>query len=147
MPEPTTAEAWIEALSLERHPEGGWYRRTWSHPEVDDVGRARASSIHYLLEEDERSHWHRVDAAELWLWQAGAPLRLATSPDGEQLHLVELGPDPVAGQVLQITVAPGCWQSAEPLGGFSLVSCVVVPEFRFEGFELAPPCWEPGVNG
>jgi predicted cupin superfamily sugar epimerase len=138
------ADAYIEALGLEAHPEGGWFCRTWTHPQVDDDGRALASSIHYLLSAGERSHWHRIDAAETWLWHAGGPLRLATWIDGDEaVGARDLGPDPLAGQVPQLTVPAGAWQAAEPLGAFALVSCVVVPAFRFEGFELAPPGWRP----
>lgn len=141
------ADSWIAHLRLEPHPEGGYYRRTWTHPETDSHGRALASSIHYLLRAGERSHWHRFDAAETWLWHAGGPLVLEMSPDGERVARSTLGPDPAAGEVLQVTVPANEWQSAEPVGDFALVTCVVVPEFRFEGFELATPCWEPGVNG
>jgi uncharacterized protein len=149
------ATSYVEALGLERHPEGGWFRRMWTHPARDADGRALASSIHYLLGAGERSHWHRIDAAETWCWHAGHPLRLHTSSDAHTITEVTLGPDAGAGHVLQATVAPDCWQAAElataasaasapaATPGFSLVSCLVVPEFRFEHFELAPPDWSP----
>lgn len=35
------------------------------------------------------------------------------------------------------------WQSARSLGDWTLVGCTVAPDFRFEGFELAPPGWQP----
>jgi hypothetical protein len=50
-----------------------------------------------------------------------------------------LGLDLAAGERPQIVVPAGHWQSARPLGAFTLVSCTVCPGFRFEGFELAPP--------
>ena len=37
---------------------------------------------YYLLQAGEVSRWHRVDAAELWNWYAGAPLRLEICEDG-----------------------------------------------------------------
>jgi hypothetical protein len=138
------AEAFAAALGLEPHPEGGWYRRVWTHPDTDAAGRPLASSIHYLLAAGERSHWHRIDATETWLWHAGGPLRLQVAPgDGAVEHV--LGPDPAAGQVLQATVPASAWQAAEPAPGapYALVSCVVVPAFTFDGFELAPPGWSP----
>jgi predicted cupin superfamily sugar epimerase len=140
------ASGWIESLGLERHPEGGWFRRTWTHSEVDGDGRARASSIHYLVEAGDRSHWHRFDAEEMWLWHAGGALALRIADAGGSIEQHVLGPDPGAGHVLQATVPPHRWQSAEPAGGaaFVLVSCVVIPEFRFEAHELAPPGWSPG---
>lgn len=65
----------IEKLGLEPHPEGGWYRQTWQGAQRD--GRAVGTAIHFLLQAGERSHWHRVDADEIWLWHAGAKLALS----------------------------------------------------------------------
>lgn len=140
----------IEQLGLSAHPEGGWYRETW-RGEGDQDGRARGTAIIFLLRTGEASHWHRVDATELWLWQAGDPLelRLATSDEGPERALM-LGSDLGAGQQLQGLVAPGEWQAARPASsprfGYTLVSCVVVPGFDFAGFTLAAPGWEPGMG-
>ncbi|HLQ18010.1 MAG TPA: cupin domain-containing protein [Tabrizicola sp.] len=132
-----TAEAIIAKLGLQPHPEGGWYRETWKGPEVG--GRASGTAILFLLQAKERSHWHRVDADEIWLWHAGAPLVLAM---GETAATeVRLGPDVLGGEVVQAVVPSGWWQAAWPLGEWTLVSCTVSPGFRFEGFELAPPGW------
>jgi predicted cupin superfamily sugar epimerase len=138
-----SAEAIIEKLGLQPHPEGGWYRETWKGPEVG--GRASGTAILFLLQEGERSHWHRVDADEIWLWHAGAPLVLAM---GETAATeVRLGPDVLGGEVVQAVVPSGWWQAARPLGEWTLVSCTVSPGFRFEGFELAPPGWELPLEG
>lgn len=139
----------IGQLRLAAHPEGGWYRETWRGAPGPD-GRAQGTAILFLLRAGEASHWHTVDAAELWLWQAGDPveLRLAAG-DAGPVRSVILGSDIAAGQQLQGHVAPGEWQAArgsgEPRFGYSLVSCVVVPGFDFAGFTLAPPGWEPGA--
>lgn len=139
----------IEQLGLIAHPEGGWYKETWRGEPGPD-GRAGGTAIIFLLKAGEASHWHTVDAAELWLWQAGDPveLRLASSDAGPVRSLI-LGADIDAGQQLQGLVAPHEWQAARPFGephcGYSLVSCVVVPGFDFAGFTLAPPTWEPGA--
>lgn len=140
----------IAALDLQPHPEGGWYRELWRGQPGPD-GRAVVTSIHFLLQEGERSHWHRVDAAEIWLWHAGDPLvlREAANDCGPVCDLV-LGPDHMSGQHLQHTVEPHAWQAAEPVAGgghgYALVSCVVAPGFDFAGFTLAPPVWQPGVR-
>ena len=140
----------IEQLDLAAHPEGGWYRETWRGAPGPD-GRANGTAILFLLQAGEASHWHRVDAAELWLWQVGDPveLRLAVS-DAGPVRSVILGSDVVAEQALQGLVAPGEWQAARPFGetrfGYCLVSCVVVPGFDFAGFTLAAPGWEPGAE-
>ncbi|GAN81386.1 cupin domain-containing protein [Acidocella aminolytica] len=126
------------ALNLAPHPEGGHYRELWRDLPETDGARGAATSILFLLAAGERSHWHRVDAAELWLWQGGAALEL-----GIGTRTVRLGPDLTAGDSLQAVVPAGIWQAARPLGGWVLVGCVVAPAFRFEGFELAPPGWSP----
>ncbi|MGV8953123.1 MAG: cupin domain-containing protein [Cypionkella sp.] len=125
----------IEKLELEPHPEGGWYRQTWVGPEV--AGRAVGTAIHFLLQAGERSHWHRVDADEIWLWHAGAKLELSMGLDAAKVTV--MGPDVLAGDAVQAVVPKGWWQAAQSLGDWSLVSCTVSPGFRFEGFELAAP--------
>jgi uncharacterized protein len=139
----------IAALDLRPHPEGGWYRELWRGAPGAD-GRAVATSIHFLLQAHERSHWHRVDAAEIWLWHAGDPLVLReASSDSGPVSAITLGPDHVAGHYLQHTIAPHHWQAAEALAGgahgYTLVSCVVAPGFDFAGFVLAEPGWSPGT--
>lgn len=144
----TTARQIIEELGLAPHPEGGHYRELWRGADGAD-GRSSATSIHFLLEAGQKSHWHTVDAAEIWLWHAGDPLelQLARSDDGP-VQSVMLGPHMMDGQKLQHTVEPGEWQAAMPQdgggAGYSLVSCVVAPGFDFAGFVLAEPGWYPG---
>jgi uncharacterized protein len=129
----------IRALNLRPHPEGGHYRETWRDAPPDGT-RGAGTAILFLLRAHERSHWHRVDAAELWFWQAGAPLELRVVPGAA----LRLGPD--AGEALQGLVPRGAWQSATSLGAWTLCSCVVAPAFSFAGFELAPAGWEPGLD-
>lgn len=128
------AQALIEKLALAPHPEGGWYRQTWVGPIVQ--GRATGTAILFLLAEGQRSHWHRVDADEVWLWHAGAPLILSM---GETLARdITLGPDVLGGQVPQAIVPAHHWQAARTTGDYTLVSCTVSPGFDFAGFTLAP---------
>lgn len=136
----------IESLGMAPHPEGGWYKETYRAPAAAEGGRGPVTAIYFLLDAGQRSHWHKVDAAELWLWHAGGPLRLDLSPDGVAVQNRTLGPDLLAGERPQAVVPAGVWQAAGSLGAWTLVSCVVAPAFTFEGFELAPPAWEPGVG-
>lgn len=129
------------ALHLEPHPEGGRYRELWRGGATAD-DRLAASSILFLLGAGERSHWHRVDASELWLWQAGAPLDLDIWDDGRAVSL-QLGSRTGAGEMLQGIVPPFAWQAARSRGAWTLVSCIVTPAFQFEGFEIAPTDWSP----
>ena len=130
----------ITRLKLQPHPEGGWYRETWRSETALPDGRAAGTSILFLLEAGQRSHWHRVDAEEMWIFQAGQALNLRTA-QGSDITETRLGPGP--GQSPQHLVRTNEWQSAEADRGWTLVACVVVPGFRFEGFELAPPGWTP----
>lgn len=129
----------IAALGLAPHPEGGHYRETW----VAAAGpgeRPAGTAILFLLRRGERSHWHRVDATEIWHFHAGAPLvlRVAAGSEGPA-QTIMLGPDVLGGERPQGIVPAHHWQAAASTGAFSLVSCTVSPGFRFEGFELAPP--------
>ena len=143
-PDLSIARDLIEALGLRPHPEGGWYRETW-RADAAPGERASATAILFLLEEGQRSHWHKVDATELWLFHAGSPLRLLTAArDAGPVVEARLGGDVQAGEQPQLRIAPGEWQSAEADRGWALVSCIVSPGFEFEGFTLAPPGWSPG---
>jgi predicted cupin superfamily sugar epimerase len=137
-----TADEVRLSLGLQAHPEGGHYRELWRET-APGGGRGAASSIFFLLAEGERSHWHRVDAVEIWLWQAGAPLRLGLAHPGGGLETVKLGPDAGAGECFQGIVPANAWQEAVSLGKWTLVSCIVAPAFQFDGFELAPRDWSP----
>ena len=126
----------ITHLNLAPHPEGGWFRQTWI---AENQGRATGTCIYFLLKQGESSHWHRVDATEIWLFHAGAPLVLslsATDTGPATDHI--LSPDLSRGSP-QCIVPQGHWQAAHTTGAYTLVSCTVSPGFQFEGFDLAPP--------
>jgi predicted cupin superfamily sugar epimerase len=135
----------VATLGLGPHPEGGHFREVW-RDRPEGGGRGAGTAIHFLLAADQRSHWHRVDAAECWFWQGGGPLLLSLSPDGARVtQEILLGPALGAGQALMGVVPKGWWQAARPVADrWCLVSCTVSPAFDFAGFELAPPGWEPG---
>ena len=137
---PPDAAEIVELLGLEPHPEGGRFAETWR--DTRSAGRASGTAIYFLLTEGERSHWHRVDAAEIWHHYAGAPLRLSTAGETGVRSRI-LGPDLVAGERPQLVVEPHEWQAAESLGPWTLVGCTVSPGFEFAGFELAPADWSP----
>ncbi len=137
------AEAVIEALGMRAHPEGGWYAETWRAVALDGQ-RPRGSAILYLLTAGERSHWHRLDADEVWQYSAGDPLELRVWTEGDAAITVHrLGGDVAGGSAVQAVVPARAWQAAQPLGEWTLVGCIVMPAFDFAGFELAPPGWKP----
>ncbi len=133
----------IRLLDLAPHPEGGHFRETFRDA-VQVGGRAASTAIYFLLARGERSHWHRVDAAEPWHWHAGAALKLQIASERGSVSSVRLGPDLVAGERPQAIVPAHAWQAAESLGDWTLVGCTVAPGFEFAGFELAPTGWKPG---
>lgn len=140
----TDSRALIANLGLAPHPEGGWYRETW-RAAAPAGERASATVILFLLEKGQRSHWHKVDAAELWFWHAGSALALGIADaDAGPVETVRLGPDVLAGMRPQQLIAPHVWQAAHADKGWALVSCVVSPGFDFAGFTLAAPEWAPG---
>jgi uncharacterized protein len=132
----------VELLGLEPHPEGGMFAETWRAP-ADAGTRASGTAIYFLLRAGERSHWHRVDATEIWHHYAGDPLDIEISVDGHDVATYELGPDLAAGARPQVIVPLGAWQAATTRGAWTLVGCTVSPGFEFEGFDLAPAGWAP----
>jgi uncharacterized protein len=134
-----TAAAVARLLDLAPHPEGGFYRETFRDARAFAGGRAASTAIYYLLPAGQVSAWHRVDAAEIWHWHAGAPLALSLYEGGAAPRALRLGADLAAGERPQGVVPPGVWQSARSLGDWTLVGCTVAPGFEFAHFELAAP--------
>ena len=140
------ADTLIARLGLEPHPEGGHFRETFRDDGPSLAGRddaprrALSTAIYFLLKAGEASRWHRVDAAEVWHFYRGAPLKLKI---GKTVHI--LGTDLAKGEAPQLVVPAGEWQAAESLGDYTLVGCTVAPGFEFSGFEMAPEGFEPGA--
>lgn len=143
----TTPQDIILTLGMQPHPEGGFFVETFRDPDPPH-GRGRCTAIYYLLERGQISHWHRIDAIEIWHWYAGSPLALMTrtgdtpaenQTENPMIGTAILGNHLEAMQRPQVTVPAATWQSAISLGAWTLVGCTVAPAFRFDGFELAPP--------
>lgn len=132
----------VALLGLQPHPEGGFYKETFRDTQLVD-GRAASTAIYYLLGVGEVSEWHRVDAAEVWHWHAGAPMVITMSQNGHDAEAHHLGPNLRQRQRPQIVVPAHWWQTATSLGAWTLVGCTVAPGFDFAGFEMAPPGWRP----
>ena len=137
-----TADDVIRLLDLAPHPEGGHYCETFRDTATGGSGRAASTAIYFLLKAGEISRWHRVDAAEVWHWYAGAPLALAIV-EGKERRDVRLGPDLASGERPQAVVPAHAWQQAQSLGAWTLAGCTVAPGFEFAGFELAPEDFDP----
>jgi len=124
---------------MQPHPEGGWYKETWRNPTEP---RSLGTAIYFLLEAHQHSHWHKVDADEMWHWYAGSAMELHQF-DGEVTTVEILGADLESGQRPQLLVPANDWQKSVPVDGWVLVGCTVCPGFMFDGFELADAGWEP----
>lgn len=135
------ADEVIAILDLAPHPEGGHYRETF-RDRAQNGGRAASTAIYFLLQAGEVSRWHRVDAAEIWHWYAGAPLELGIVEPGKDARTETLGSNLEQGERPQIVIPENAWQSARSLGAWTLVGCTVAPGFEFSGFEMAPEGWE-----
>jgi predicted cupin superfamily sugar epimerase len=137
-----TADDIIRLLGLQPHPEGGHYRETFRDSSPAKGGRAASTAIYFLLRAGEIYRRHRVDAAEMWHWYAGAPLLLSIAEGGKR-QTIHLGADLAKGERPQAVVPVRAWQQAHSLGDWTLVGCTVAPGFDFAGFEMAPPDWQP----
>jgi uncharacterized protein len=137
-----SADDIIALLGLVPHPEGGHFRETFRDPGSVNGNRAASTAIYFLLRAGEVSRWHRIDAAEVWHWYAGAPMMLSIANDTGQ-HTITLGSDLAAEQRPQAVVPAHAWQQARSAGAWTLVGCTVAPGFEFAGFELALPGFVP----
>lgn len=137
-----TAADHITRLDLQPHPEGGYFAETYratfrAAPEDDGIPTAAVTSIHYLLEGEDYSGFHRIAYPELWYFHDGEPLTIHEIDATGRYNARTLGRG--EGQLLSLAVEPGTWFAAELPGktGFSLVSCAVAPGFDFAKFEMA----------
>ncbi|MDO4259276.1 MAG: cupin domain-containing protein [Actinomycetaceae bacterium] len=141
VPSPQAA-AIIERLGLDPHPEGGWYRRTWTAPTpvtTERGPRATASAIIFLLDTDQEAHWHLVHSDELWLWHGPGDLEIhrggtgpAPTPDSNPV-ILRGGTTAPAPQFL---IPAGSWQRTFARNGVALATCIVSPEFTWEDWQL-----------
>lgn len=132
----------VRLLCLRPHPEGGSFRETFRDPLQRD-GRAASTAIYFLLREGEVSCWHRIDAAEVWHWYAGAALELSVRDEAAVRSTIRLGSDIENGARPQAVVPAHHWQQARSLGAWTLVGCTVAPGFEFSTFELADAAFGP----
>jgi predicted cupin superfamily sugar epimerase len=129
----------IDRLTLLPHPEGGWYREI--HRSQDRVQtrrglRSAVTTIYYMLEREQLSRWHVVEADEIWHFYGGAALELVGyDPARRRLQRHVLG-DAHDGNKTVAVIAAHEWQAARSLGEYSLVGCTVGPGFEFEDFRF-----------
>lgn len=134
----TTASDIIEALDLQPLPgEGGYYRQTWILPSAD--GRPDGTAIIYLVTPESFSALHRLDADEVFHFYLGDPCeQLTIDPDGN-INVTVLGPNVLAGELVQAVVLRRYWQGTRLVegGNWALVGTTMAPGYHQDGFELA----------
>jgi predicted cupin superfamily sugar epimerase len=131
----------IEKLQLLPHPEGGFYKETYRSAadiSIDGNVRQMCTSIYFMLEDDNKSHFHRIKSDELWFFHLGEPLEIVTLNNG-MVETILLGSAIEKGELLQAVIPAGIWFGSriKSQKGFVLVSCTVAPGFDFADFELA----------
>jgi len=138
----TTAKDLIDALQLIPHPEGGFYRESYRNSEsiitAENNTRNINTAIYYLLDNADKSHFHRIKSDELWFFHQGNPLEIVFIKDS-CIHVITLGNDISNGEVPQAVIPANIWfgSKVKDAKGYSLVSCAVAPGFDFEDFEMA----------
>ncbi|QKZ11734.1 cupin domain-containing protein [Spirosoma sp. KUDC1026] len=143
-----TSQFYVDSLSMQPHPEGGYFAETYRSGETVTASalpsrfmgdRVFSTAIYFLLESHHVSALHRIQADEVWHFYAGGPLDVFVIAPAGNLSVIHLGPDLTNGQVFQAVVPAGCWFGSKPAPGtpFSLVGCTVAPGFDFADFELA----------
>ena len=132
----------ISKLQLQPHPEGGFYKETYrsdqSIPIDGEKTRNVSTAIFYLLENKDKSHFHRIQSDELWFFHSGEPLDIVYLQHNQQFSIL-LGNNIENGEVPQALIPAHTWFASRIKNGtgYSLVSCTVAPGFDFSDFELA----------
>lgn len=136
-----TASDLISQLKLERHIEGGCFKRVYASKHKVQIERGRerliASAIYFLLEGHDFSAFHRLKSDEIWAYNYGSPLTIFMIEQDGSLTQTTLG-DP-KNPTFQVTIAANQWFAAEvnDKSSFTLMSCFVAPGFEYHDFELA----------
>lgn len=135
------AKYWVENLELLAHPEGGYFKEVYRSkdsfsPEGFEGERPYSTSIYFLIEEGNVSHFHRIKSDEIWYYHAGNPLSVFVIHKNGELEELKIGPNLDQGEVLQAVVPAGTIFGSKSAGIYSLIGCMVAPGFDFQDFEL-----------
>ena len=141
-----TADYWVQKLNLLPHPEGGYFRETYRSSEsiaaenlpIGFVGdRNHSTAIYFLLENGQRSVFHKIKSDEIWHFYDGDPLIIYVIEENGSITELELGLTDDNDGLPQAVVPAGRWFAAESTGEYTLVGCTVSPGFDFADFEMA----------
>lgn len=135
------AKDWVASLGLEAHPEGGYYKEVFRSREQvgpEDENRNLATSIYFLLHDEEKSHFHQLRSDELWYFHAGTTCVIHLINTKGDYFMKKLGLDASGGEKPQILIPAGAIFAAEVArrDSFTLMGCMVTPGFDFRDFKL-----------
>lgn len=131
----------IQQLQLQSHPEGGFFCRIYQSDQLTSVNYAQSprhftTAIHYLLQGEQFSCWHKIQSDELWFLSTHNSHVVIHEIVNDEIHTIQLTPTSPF-----YTVKAGRWFAAELLSKsdecFALCHCVVTPGFDFEDFRIA----------
>lgn len=135
----TTATQLIEKLKLEKHIEGGFFKRIYTchhNTTLNNQQRNLSSAIHYLLEGNDFSAFHKIKSDELLSFNYGSCLTIYIINEAGDLKKIILGS---TDNVYTYPILAKQWFAAEvnDKSSFTLMTCFVSPSFDFQDFELA----------
>ena len=134
---------WKEKLGLFPHPEGGYYKEIYRSEEKTQTswGKNRnvSTAIYYLLEENNKSKFHRIKSDEIWHYYDGNTSVIIHCIDNEgNYKSIKIGKG--KDEALVGIVPKNTWFAAElstKQESYCLCGCTVSPGFDFEDFEMA----------
>ena len=137
------ANQWIEQLQMDAHPEGGYFKSSFTSDEMRThrshlEERPLYTSIYFLLRTQDVSHFHRLKSDELWYYHTGSALTVHIIDKKGNYRQEKLGINIAAGEKPQVLVSRGSifGSTVDHANSFSLVGCMVSPGFDFSDFEL-----------
>ncbi len=140
------AAFFIDKLGLEKHPEGGYFKEVYRSNEVLEKLPKRftgqrniATSIYFLLNGNDKSHFHKIKSDETWHFYQGSSICIHMIDSDGNYSKALVGNNLNVGEQFQFTVPKNVWFAAELIdkSSFGLCGCSVAPGFDFADFELA----------
>jgi uncharacterized protein len=130
----------IKSLGLEKHPEGGYFKRTYEANTMVNVKgydgpRHVSTAIYYMLVADQFSAFHKVRSDELWHHYMGGSLTLYAIDRGK-LSEIKMGKG--KGEIQQIAIKANTWFAASlnDKNSYCLLGCTVSPGFDYRDWKL-----------
>lgn len=124
----------VTQYHLQPHPEGGYYCEVYKNKELIN-NTPLATSIYFLLGNDDVSWYHRLQSDEIWYYHEGGTLMISMiTPEGEYKEAL-LGR--TNGATHQVVVPRNTIFGSKIVEGeYALVGCMVSHGFSFAEFEL-----------